>query len=164
MLLVWSRHLGFPLLALDARKTNWRDSASHEAALPIHTGVHLHRYKVMKSLLTKKKKKNENENLIHSLCWPSSSVAHTLVLFYQLVSLNVAINSFDHSLITLLISNQFVEIKGAVFKKFEKENLFQMSCAGKNSPHTYLCLFSLINTYYSFTIQFQILSSDSNYS
>jgi hypothetical protein len=43
----------------------------------------------------------------------------------------VAINSFDHSLITLLISNQFVEIKGAVFKKFEKENLFQMSCAGK---------------------------------
>ncbi|EFP81512.2 hypothetical protein PGT21_002847 [Puccinia graminis f. sp. tritici] len=57
------------------------------------------------------------------------TVAHTLVLFYQLVSLNVAINSFDHSLITLLISNQFVEIKGAVFKKFEKENLFQMSCA-----------------------------------
>lgn len=60
----------------------------------------------------------------------SSTVAHTLVLFYQLVSLNVAINSYDHSLITLLISNQFVEIKGSVFKKFEKENLFQMSCAG----------------------------------
>ncbi|KAH9825182.1 eukaryotic membrane protein family-domain-containing protein [Melampsora americana] len=57
------------------------------------------------------------------------TVAHTLVLFYQLVSLNVAINSYDHSLITLLISNQFVEIKGSVFKKFEKENLFQMSCA-----------------------------------
>jgi len=57
------------------------------------------------------------------------TVAHTLVLFYQLVSLNVAINSFDHSLVTLLISNQFVEIKGAVFKKFEKENLFQMTCA-----------------------------------
>ncbi|CAH7686149.1 eukaryotic membrane protein family-domain-containing protein [Phakopsora pachyrhizi] len=57
------------------------------------------------------------------------TVAHTLVLFYQLVSLNVAINSYDHSLMTLLISNQFVEIKGSVFKKFEKENLFQMSCA-----------------------------------
>jgi hypothetical protein len=27
------------------------------------------------------------------------------------------------------MSNQFVEIKGTVFKKFEKENLFQMSCA-----------------------------------
>ncbi|KAI8442658.1 eukaryotic membrane protein family-domain-containing protein, partial [Phakopsora pachyrhizi] len=57
--------------------------------------------------------------------------AHTLVLFYQLVSLNVAINSYDHSIMTLLISNQFVEIKGSLFKKFEKENLFQMSCAGE---------------------------------
>ena len=27
------------------------------------------------------------------------------------------------------MSNQFVEIKATVFKKFEKENLFQMSCA-----------------------------------
>ena len=61
-------------------------------------------------------------------------VTHTLVLFYSLVSLNVAINSYDNALLTLLLSNQFVEIKSAVFKKFEKENLFQMSCAG--SKHT----------------------------
>lgn len=61
------------------------------------------------------------------------SVAHTLVLFYSLVSLNVAINSYDNALLTLLLSNQFVEIKGAVFKKFEKENLFQMSCAGEGN-------------------------------
>lgn len=60
----------------------------------------------------------------------TSSVTHTLVLFYSLVSLNVAINSYDNALLTLLLSNQFVEIKSAVFKKFEKENLFQMSCAG----------------------------------
>lgn len=59
----------------------------------------------------------------------SRTVAHTMVLFYSLVSLNVAINSYDNALLTLLISNQFVEIKGAVFKKFEKENLFQMTCA-----------------------------------
>ncbi|KLO18363.1 DUF747-domain-containing protein [Schizopora paradoxa] len=55
--------------------------------------------------------------------------AHTLVLVYQLISLNVAINSFDHALLTLLVSNQFVEIKGSVFKKFEKDNLFQITCA-----------------------------------
>lgn len=61
----------------------------------------------------------------------TSTVAHTLVLFYSLVSLNVAINSYDNALLTLLLSNQFVEIKSAVFKKFEKENLFQMSCAGE---------------------------------
>ena len=47
----------------------------------------------------------------------------------MLVSLNVAINSYDYTLLSLLISNQFVEIKGSVFKKFEKENLFQILCA-----------------------------------
>ena len=38
--------------------------------------------------------------------------AHALVYFYQLVSLNVAVNSYDNALLTLLVSNQFVEIKG----------------------------------------------------
>lgn len=79
-------------------------------------------------------------------------MAHTLIYFYMLVSLNVAVNSYDYTLLSLLISNQFVEIKGcesavtptkmdtrcmvstdqaAVFKKFDKENLFQILCAGK---------------------------------
>jgi hypothetical protein len=61
-------------------------------------------------------------------------VIHTMVLFFQAITLNVAINSFSNALLTLLVSNQFVEIKSAVFKKFEKENLFQLSCAGKNIP------------------------------
>lgn len=59
-----------------------------------------------------------------------SAVAHALVMVYQLISLNVAINSYDHALLTLLMSNQFVEIKGSVFKKFEKDSLFQITCAG----------------------------------
>lgn len=58
-------------------------------------------------------------------------VAHTMVLFFQMVTLNVAVNSYSNALLTLLISNQFVEIKGSVFKKFEKENLFQLSCSGR---------------------------------
>ena len=53
-------------------------------------------------------------------------------MVYQMISLNVAINSYDHALLTLLVSNQFVEIKGSVFKKFEKDNLFQITCAGKD--------------------------------
>ncbi|KAJ7084364.1 eukaryotic membrane protein family-domain-containing protein [Mycena belliarum] len=57
------------------------------------------------------------------------NVAHSLVMVYQLISLNVAVNSYDHALLTLLVSNQFVEIKGSVFKKFEKDNLFQITCA-----------------------------------
>lgn len=60
-------------------------------------------------------------------------VAHTLVMIYQTIALNVAVNSYDHALLTLLMSNQFVEIKGSVFKKFEKDNLFQITCAGLSS-------------------------------
>lgn len=58
-----------------------------------------------------------------------------MVLFFQMVTLNVAVNSYSNALLTLLISNQFVEIKGSVFKKFEKENLFQLSCSGKILSH-----------------------------
>ncbi|CAG8506299.1 498_t:CDS:10 [Dentiscutata erythropus] len=42
---------------------------------------------------------------------------------------NAAINSYSNALLTLLLSNQFIEIKGSVFKRFEKENLFQLSCS-----------------------------------
>jgi hypothetical protein len=57
------------------------------------------------------------------------TVTHATSLFYQVITLNVAVNSYSNALITLLMSNQFVEIKSAVFKKFEKENLFQLTCA-----------------------------------
>ncbi|KAG8936290.1 hypothetical protein FRC02_003227 [Tulasnella sp. 418] len=57
------------------------------------------------------------------------TVSHGLILVYQLTALNVAINAYDNALLTLLLSNQFVEIKGSVFKKFEKDNLFQITCA-----------------------------------
>lgn len=55
--------------------------------------------------------------------------AHAITLFYQVIALNVAVNSYSNALLTLLMSNQFVEIKGSVFKRFEKENLFQLTCA-----------------------------------
>ncbi|KAH8601086.1 eukaryotic membrane protein family-domain-containing protein [Bisporella sp. PMI_857] len=57
------------------------------------------------------------------------NVIHATSLFCQIITLNVAINSHSNALLTLLLSNQFVEIKSAVFKKFEKDNLFQMTCA-----------------------------------
>lgn len=47
----------------------------------------------------------------------------------------MAVNSFSTALLTLLVSNQFVELKSAVFKKFGKENLFQLSCTGRRRCH-----------------------------
>lgn len=57
------------------------------------------------------------------------NVTHAAALLYQVITLNVAVNSYSNALLTLLLSNQFVEIKAAVFKKVEKDNLFQLTCA-----------------------------------
>ena len=36
----------------------------------------------------------------------------------------------ERKLIVYFCLHQFVELKGSVFKKFEKNNLFQMACSG----------------------------------
>ncbi|KAL8845423.1 MAG: hypothetical protein Q9176_000059 [Flavoplaca citrina] len=63
---------------------------------------------------------------VFALCY---NVLHSMALFVQVITLNVAVNSYSNALSTLLMSAQFVEIKSTVFKKFEKENLFQLTCA-----------------------------------
>ncbi|XP_041652858.1 transmembrane anterior posterior transformation protein 1 homolog isoform X3 [Cheilinus undulatus] len=52
---------------------------------------------------------------------------HSILIMVQASTLNVAFNSHNKSLLTIMMSNNFVEIKGSVFKKFGKNNLFQMS-------------------------------------
>jgi hypothetical protein len=54
---------------------------------------------------------------------------HALMLLYQVVTLNVAVNSHSNAVLTLLVSNQFMELKSAVFKRFDRENLYQLACA-----------------------------------
>ena len=54
---------------------------------------------------------------------------HALLLFTQVITLNVSVNSDNSSLFIVLVSNNFVELKGAVFKRFDAHNLFQISCS-----------------------------------
>jgi hypothetical protein len=56
-------------------------------------------------------------------------LAHSCVYFIHVATLTVAFNSDDQALITVLILNNFSEIKGFVFKKFDKQQLFQLACA-----------------------------------
>ena len=56
-------------------------------------------------------------------------VLHAALLLAWLVTLNVAINTKNNALLTLLVSNNFVELKGALFKSFKIQNLFQIGCA-----------------------------------
>ena len=56
-------------------------------------------------------------------------VCHSTTYFIHVATLTVAINSNEQALITVLILNNFAEIKGFVFKKFDKTNLFQLACS-----------------------------------
>lgn len=62
----------------------------------------------------------------------STKVIHSVLILFQAVTINVAINSHSKALFTVMVSNQFVELKGSVFKKFDVKNAFQMSCSGKS--------------------------------
>lgn len=55
--------------------------------------------------------------------------AHAWLLIYQAIALSVAVNSFLNALLGLLLLNQFAELKLTVFKKFERELLFQATVA-----------------------------------
>merc|ERR1711862_249846 len=53
--------------------------------------------------------------------------AHSLILFVHVATLNVAMNSADNALLTVLMSNNFAEIKSTVFKKYNKQSLFKIT-------------------------------------
>ena len=54
---------------------------------------------------------------------------HATLLFVQTMVLNVTVNSQSSALIALLVSNNSIELKGAVFKRFDAENALQVTCA-----------------------------------
>jgi len=54
---------------------------------------------------------------------------HSLLLFVHVATLNVAMNSDDQALLSLLIGGNFAEIKSTVFKKYNKASLFKITAS-----------------------------------
>jgi hypothetical protein len=55
------------------------------------------------------------------------TAGHSLLLFVHVATLNVAMNSDDQALLSLLIGGNFAEIKSTVFKKYNKAYLFKIT-------------------------------------
>ncbi|XXQ32087.1 Eukaryotic membrane protein family [Plasmodiophora brassicae] len=55
------------------------------------------------------------------------AVVHVAVIYAQVVTLNVAVNSDQAELIVILTSSNFSELKGSVLKKFSVINVFQIA-------------------------------------
>ncbi|KAF5269351.1 hypothetical protein FQA39_LY08743 [Lamprigera yunnana] len=88
-------------------------------------------------------KRREHLGVIPHLLFAIAYVfLHSLLVLFQATTLNVAINSNNKALLTIMMSNNFVELKGSVFKKFDKNNLFQVSCSDvRERFHLVLLLF-----------------------
>ena len=65
---------------------------------------------------------------------------HSFIMLLQATTLNVAFNNHNKVLLIIMMSNNFIELKGSVFKRFEKNNLFQVNIeyiVGRWRPKTY---------------------------
>ncbi|OQR67171.1 protein TAPT1-like [Tropilaelaps mercedesae] len=82
--------------------------------------------------------------LKHFLMAVTYVLLHCFLVMLQAVALNVAVNSQSKGLLAIIMSNNFVELKGMVFKKFEKNNLFQMSCSDVRERFHYLVLLFVV--------------------
>lgn len=71
-------------------------------------------------------------------------LVHGLLVLLQATTLNVALNSKNNAMLAIMMSNNFVELKGMVFKKFEKNNLFHMSCSDARERHHLLVLLMIV--------------------
>lgn len=92
-------------------------------------------------------------------------ILHSGLIMFQATTLNVAINSDNKGLLGIMMSNNFVELKGSVFKKFDKNNLFQLTCSDvRERVHLTVLLFVVvIQTMREFnwsSEQFLVLASD----
>jgi len=54
---------------------------------------------------------------------------HSFIMLVQATTLNVAFNLHNKILLIIMMSNNFIELKGSVFKRFDKNYLFQVACA-----------------------------------
>ncbi|VEN40772.1 unnamed protein product [Callosobruchus maculatus] len=71
-------------------------------------------------------------------------ILHSILVLFQATTLNVAINSRNKALMTIMMSNNFVELKGSVFKKFDNNNLFQVSCSDVRERFHLFTLLSIV--------------------
>ncbi|XP_065221340.1 protein TAPT1 homolog [Planococcus citri] len=82
--------------------------------------------------------------IFHFICAIIYVFLHSLLVLIQATILNVAFNSSNRALLVIMMSNNFVEIKGSVFKKFDKNNLFQVSCSDVRERFHLLVLLSIV--------------------
>lgn len=90
------------------------------------------------------KKREHLGTLPHLLIAIIYVIIHTLLILFQATVLNVAFNSHNKSLLVIMMSNNFVEIKSNLFKKVDVSHLYQISCSDVKERFHYVILLSVV--------------------
>eukprot|EP00730_Choanoeca_flexa_P004151 TRINITY_DN11614_c0_g1_i1.p1 TRINITY_DN11614_c0_g1~~TRINITY_DN11614_c0_g1_i1.p1 ORF type:complete len:180 (+),score=30.55 TRINITY_DN11614_c0_g1_i1:389-928(+) len=69
---------------------------------------------------------------------------HIFIILCQVLSLTVALNAHDASLLAILLSNQFIELKGTVFKRCDATGLMQFMCYDMRERFQHVCVLLMI--------------------
>lgn len=69
---------------------------------------------------------------------------HAILVLLQAITLNVAFNSQNKMLLIIMLTNNFIELKNSVFKKFDRNNLFQLSCSDCRERFHYVILLFVV--------------------
>ncbi|CAF2988836.1 unnamed protein product [Rotaria sp. Silwood2] len=69
---------------------------------------------------------------------------HAILVLLQAITLNVAFNSQNRMLLIIMLTNNFIELKHSVFKKFDRNNLFQLSCSDCRERFHYVILLFVV--------------------
>lgn len=71
-------------------------------------------------------------------------IVHSFLIMCQVTVLNVAFNSHSKALLTIIMSNNFVEIKGSLFRHVDRNNLQQISCSDVKERFHYTTLLLVV--------------------
>ncbi|XP_052226013.1 transmembrane anterior posterior transformation protein 1 homolog isoform X2 [Dreissena polymorpha] len=69
---------------------------------------------------------------------------HALLILFQATVLNVAFNSHNKALLVIMMSNNLAEIKSNLFKRVDKNNLYQISCSDVKERFHYVVLLFVV--------------------
>lgn len=100
---------------------------------------------VLESLFVKSRSSGQGSGAVFTFVVAAVYVViHSSLYFLHLATLTVAINNQDQSLVTVLILNNFAEIKTSVLKKFDCGNLFQLACSDISERFKMFLFYTLI--------------------
>ncbi|XP_060565743.1 transmembrane anterior posterior transformation protein 1 homolog [Ruditapes philippinarum] len=71
-------------------------------------------------------------------------IIHCMLIMFQATVLNVAFNSHNKSLLVIMMSNNFVEIKSNLFKKVDVSHLYQIACSDVKERFHYVILLAVV--------------------